>query len=178
MIEPRIVRRYATALFNAAYKAGVVDQVESDLGLVSYTVESSPRLREAVHAPLVPPETKRRIVEGVFGGKVHQITLSYLYLLVDKRREEAMAVTEAAYIELANEARGIALVEVTSAVELTPDERARLREKLSVRIGKMVELTARVDPEIIGGLIVRIGDNVIDGSVRGHLVKLRETLLS
>ncbi len=178
MIEPRIVRRYATALFNAASKAGIIDQVESDLGLISYVLESSPRLTEALQAPLVPAENKRAILESIFGGKVHEITLSYLNLLVDKRREEAMIATEAAYIDLANEARGIITVDVTSAVELTPEEAARLKAKLSAMTGKVAELAVRVDPSIIGGVIVKIGDRVIDGSVKGQLAALREELLS
>jgi len=178
VIEPRIVRRYATALFNAARKAGVVDQVESDLGLVSFTVESSPRLRQALESPLVPAERKHGVLDGVFRGKVHEVTLSYLYLLVDKRREEAITATEPVYIELANEARGIVSVNVTTAAPLSKEQEARLKAKLSERTGKTVELAVRVDPSIIGGVSIKIGDTVIDGSIKGQLGTLREKLLS
>lgn len=178
MIEPRIVRRYATALFAAARKAGAVDQVESDLGLVSYTVEASPSLRESLEAPLVPAHVKRSVLQAIFGGNVHEITLSYLYLLVDKRREEAMAATQPFYVELANEARGVVTAEVTAAVELAAEDERRLREKLIARTGKTVELAVKLDPTIIGGLMVQIGDTVIDGSLRGQLAALREELLS
>lgn len=177
MIEPRIVRRYATALFRAASKAGVIDQIESDLGLVSYTVESSPRLAKALRSPQIPRDVKREILRAIFGGKVHEITLSYLFLLVDKQREEAMTATEAVFVELANEARGIIVVEVTSAIELTRQEENRLREKLSARTGKRVELVVHIDPSVIGGLIVKIGDTLIDGSIRGQLAVLKEKMI-
>jgi F-type H+-transporting ATPase subunit delta len=177
MIEPRIVRRYATALFRAANKAGIIDQVESDLGLVSYTIESSPRLAKVLRSPQIPRDVKRDILRAIFEGKVHEVTLSYLFLLVDKRREEAMTATEAVFVELANEARGIVVVDVTSAIELTRQEENRLREKLSVRTGKRVELVVHIDPSVIGGMIVKIGDTLIDGSIRGQLIALKEKMI-
>lgn len=178
MIERRIVRRYATALFNAASKAGVVDAVESDLGLVGYTIESSPALWDAMVSPIIPPAKKRQILGDIFGGKVQEITLAYLGLLMDKRREEALRVTESEYVLLANEARGIVQAEVTSATPLDEDQEARLVSKLAATTGKKIELAKRVDPAVIGGVLVRIGDTVIDGSVRGQLAALREKLLS
>lgn len=177
MIERRIVRRYAAALFGAASKADVVDAVESDLGLVGYTIESSPALWDAMVSPIIPASTKRKILGDIFGGKVQEITLAYLGLLVDKRREEALKVTESEYVLLANEARGIVEAEVTSATALDEDQAARLVSKLSATTGKKIELSSKVDPSVIGGVLVRIGDTVIDGSVRGQLAALRQKLL-
>jgi F-type H+-transporting ATPase subunit delta len=178
MIERRIVRRYASALFGAASKADEVDRVESDLGLVSYVVESSLDLREALASPIIPPEKKREILAGIFEGRVSRTTLAYMGLLVDKRREEVIRHTEAEYVALANEARGIVEAEVTSATPLAHDQEARLAARLSQTTGKSVQLSKRVDPSLIGGLLVRMGDKVIDGSIRGQLGALREQLLS
>lgn len=178
MIEPRIVRRYASALLSAALKAGAVDQVESDLGLVSYTLEASSALTEAIYSPLIPGEKKEQILRDLFADKVHAITLSYLDLLVGKRREEAIVETEKEYVRLANEARGIVAAEVTSAVPLSDEEVARLKSKLALMTGKVIELSTKIDPAIIGGVTVKIGDRVIDGSIRGQLEALREKLLS
>ena len=185
MIEWRIVRRYASALFAAASKAGAVDQVESDLGLVNATllggdVMSTPNkvgLWEALISPIIPPAAKREILAGIFEGKVSGITLSYLGLLVDKRRQEAMRQTEREYVLLANEARGIVEAEVTSATPLDEGQEARLVSRLSATTGKTIELAKKVDPSVIGGLLVRMGDTVIDGSIRGQLAALRERLL-
>lgn len=178
MIERRIVRRYAAALIAAASKADAVDAVESDLGLVSLTVQSSPALYEAITSPIIPPEKKRAILEELFKDKVHVVTVSYLRLLVDKRREEAILRTEEEYVLLANEARGIVKAEATTAKPLDEAEQAQLASKLSSVTGKKIELVCKVDPAVIAGVLVRIGDRVIDGSVRGQLDALREQLLS
>ena len=191
MIERRIVRRYASALFAAASKANAVDQVESDLGLVSYVLRDVPpgiipggmsppnkvSLWGALVSPIIPPAKKREILTDIFEGKISEITLSYLGLCVDKRREEVIRQTESEYVALANEARGIVEAEVTSATPLDEDQGARLVSKLSQTLGKTVQLSKQVDPSVIGGLLVRIGDKVIDGSIRGQLAALRERLL-
>jgi len=178
MIERRIVRRYATALFNAAVRMKVMDRVESDLGLISYAVESSPALVESLKNPLIPSGRKKEVVSDIFAGKVHEVTLSYLNLLIDKRREEAVALTEEEYVRLADEARGVVRAQVTTAVKLDAEQYERLRAGLSVFTGKHVEMTHELDPSIKGGVVVRIGDRVIDGSVRGQLEGLREKLES
>lgn len=178
MIDTKIVKRYAAALFGSAQAADVVDLVESDLGLITYSFETAPRLREAIESPLIPAAKKREIVTSIFHGKIHEITLHYLYLLIDNRREEAVLPTEAEYIRLANEARGIITAQVTAAIELTDDELTRLRAKLSAQTDKKVALDVAIDPSIIGGLIVRIGDTVLDGSVKGHLERIKEKFLS
>lgn len=178
MIDHRIVRRYASALFNSATKEGVMDLVESDLGLISYSFESTPRLREALVSPLIPDHKKRGIVTSIFEGKVHPITLHYLYLLIDNRREDVIVETERDFVALANEARGIVTAQIVAAVELTDDELTRLKAKLSEYTGKRVDLVVAIDPSIIGGLVVRIGDTVMDGSVAGHLRRLKEDFLA
>lgn len=178
MIERRIVRRYASALFAAASDADVVDRVESDLGFVSYVIESSPALWEALTSPIIPRTKKEDILVDLFGENVHEITLAYLKLLVAKRREEALRETESEYVELANEARGIVEAEVTSAIALDEDQEKKLVSKLVAMTGKSIQLSKKVDPSVIGGVLVRIGDTVIDGSVRGQLAALRDGLLS
>ncbi|MEN6356336.1 MAG: F0F1 ATP synthase subunit delta [Armatimonadota bacterium] len=178
MIEPRIVRRYALALFGAASKMDVVDRIESDLGLVSYVFETSPRLMESIESPMIPSPKKHEIIKDIFANKVHQITLMYLDMLIDKQREGAIGQTEGEYIRLANEARGILAVEVTSAVRLSESEEAALVAKLVEITGKSIHLEKHVDPAIIGGMKVRMGDRVIDGSITGQLAALKERMLS
>lgn len=178
MIEPRIARRYATALFGAASKMDIIDRVESDLGLVSYVFETSPRLMESIESPMIPSSKKHEIIKDIFADKVHRITLMYLDLLIDKQREGAIVQTEGEYVRLANEARGILAVEVTSAVRLSEAEEAALTAKLVEITGKSIHLTKHVDSAIIGGLKVRIGDKVIDGSITGQLAALKVKMLS
>lgn len=177
MIGRSVVKRYAKALFDAATIEKAVDQVESDLGLVSYVLETNPDLGRALHIPLITAEKKKAVLRGVFEGKVHQITLDYMCLLAEKRREDVLAETETAYVEMADEARGVVQAQVTTAVELREEDEHKLSAKLSAITGKQVHLTKSIDPAIIGGIVVRIQDKIIDGSVRGQLAALREKLL-
>lgn len=177
MRQTAIARRYAGALFEAAKSEDAVDRVESDLGLITFSLENTPRLREVMVHPLIPAARKKEIAVEVFDGRVQEVTLHFLELVIDKRREEILADVEPEYVRLANEFRNVVPVTVTSAVPLTADEQSALRKKLEKLTGKMVELGLAEDPELIGGLVVQIGDTVIDGSVRGYLASLREKLL-
>jgi len=172
-----LARRYAGALFEGAKDADLIDQVESDLGLLTFTLESTPRLGEALTHPLVPVDRKKEIVTDLLRDRVQDVTLHFLYLLIDKRRAEVLEAVEQEYVRLANEYRNVLPVMVRSAVSLTSEEAAALRKKLEESTGKKIELQFAEDPEIIGGLVIQIGDMVIDGSVRGYLESLRERLL-
>ena len=178
MIERRIVRRYALALFRAANKEQVIDRVESDLGLIGFVLQGSAQLKKTLISPLLPAGKKKEIVRDIFEDKVHPITFSYLNLLIEKRREEAIEQTENEYIELANQARLVLTVEVTTVVHLSLDEEARLVEKLTNIYGKKIQLKKHVSSEIIGGAKLKVGDKVIDGSIKTALSSLKEKLLN
>lgn len=156
---------------------GAVDAVESDLGLITYTLESNPNLQEVIMHPLIPSSRKKEIVASVFADNVQDVTLDFLYLVIDKRRETILPDVEVEYVALANDYRNVATVQVTTAIALSPDEISLLRAKLESFLGKQVEIQLSEDPQLIGGLVVQIGDTVIDGSVRGYLTSLREKLM-
>ncbi|MHB0998985.1 MAG: ATP synthase F1 subunit delta [Armatimonadota bacterium] len=172
-----LARRYAGALFETAREADIIDKVESDLGLMTYTMQSMPSLAETVNHPLIPADRKKNIVREVFGSNVQSITLDFLCLLIDRRREEILEDAEYEYIQIANNYRGVVEANVTSAVALTEDEQTRLRAKLEGLTGKKIELQIQEDKDLIGGLVVKIGDTVIDGSVKGYLAALKDRLL-
>lgn len=172
-----LARRYAAALFDAAKDADSIDKVESDLGLLTYSVQSMPRLGEALAHPLIPGSRKKQIVAEIFREEVEALTLDFLCLLIDKRREDVLEEVEREYVQLANAFRGVVPATVISAVPLSDDERTKLRARLQTMTGKMVELDLQEDPSLIGGLIVRIGDTVIDGSVTGYLNALKNQML-
>ncbi|MFQ3549371.1 MAG: ATP synthase F1 subunit delta [Armatimonadota bacterium] len=176
MIEKRIVRRYATALFKAAKDEGVIDRIESDLGLVAYVIEMSPELMNTIKSPVVPKDVKKNIVKSVANDRLHPITLNYLYLLIDKGREEAILDTEQEYLDLANEERGVVTAQVVTAIKLDEEQENLLKEKLKKMTGKNIHLVKVAIPEVLGGVLIRIGDRVIDGTIRGQLDKMKENL--
>jgi F-type H+-transporting ATPase subunit delta len=172
-----LARRYAAALFDAAKDADIIDKVESDLGLLTYSLQTMPRLKEMMMHPLIPAARKKHLAAEIFAAEIDTLTLNFLGLLIDKRREAVIEDIESEYVQLADLFRGIIAVTVTSAVTLTHDEQSRLKTKLEGLTGKKVELDLAEDPSIMGGLIVRIGDTVIDGSVTGYLAALKDQLL-
>jgi F-type H+-transporting ATPase subunit delta len=177
LIDSRITKRYVAALYDAAAEAKAVELVESDLGLIAYTLENTHELEEALLQPLIPSEKKKQIAQKVFGDKVHHVTLHYLFLIIDMGRAEVIKETEVEYVRVANERRGIVAAEVRSATELTSEQTAALKDRLQVYTGKSVDMKFTKDDSLIGGVSVRIGDTVLDGSVAGYLARLKEQLL-
>lgn len=173
----RLARRYAAALFETAKESDIIDKIESDLGLITWSWQNIPRFSEILTNPLIVSEDKKNIIQEIFKDRIDKITLDFLYLLVDRQREVIIPEIEAEYIAYADNWRGIIRVLVTSAVPITDDERARLVSALEAFTEKKVELRLEVDSSLIGGMIVRIGDIIIDGSIKGYLKTLRDRLL-
>jgi F-type H+-transporting ATPase subunit delta len=173
----RLARRYAAALFETAKSADIIDKVESDLGLITWTLENVPRLSDVLLNPLIVDDDKKNIVQEIFKDKIDEITLDFIFLLIDRKREGILADIEAEYVAYADSWRGIIRVLVTCAVPITDDERNKLTAALEDFTEKKVQLQLEVDASLIGGMIVQIGDTIIDGSVKGYLNALRNRLL-
>lgn len=178
MAELSVVRRYARALFDTANRSGVIEQVEEDLKGIDQVLRTAPRLERVLRAPTISSERKRELLKDVFGSRVSPLTLRFLLLAVDRRRETILADMSAEYSRLADVYRNIQAVDVTSATPMTDAERERLAGSLARRTGKRIVLRVHIEPEILGGLVVRMGDTIIDGSVRTRLAQLRQHLLA
>lgn len=177
MLNQAVSRRYARALFELAQEKGLVDQVDGEFGMVAAMVDANPTLRAVMDDVLIAPEVKIDLVKKLFTGKVSELVLNFLLLAVRKRREAYIPNMYRSFLDLANEARGIVEVEVRSAVEL-PEETVRtLEQKLVTRLGKRVKFQTQVAPELIGGLVVRVGDELMDGSIRSRLRRMRDRLI-
>lgn len=175
--DSRVARRYAAALFAASRGAGKIDTVQHDLDTLGGLWERTPRLRAAMESPLIPGDRKHQMVDRFFGKELDPLTVRFLHLLVEKRREGIVPQVREDYARLADIERGLVRATATVALPLDDLQRAALTESLERRTGKRVELTVEVDESIIGGVVVRMEDTVIDGSVRGALERLREEML-
>jgi len=178
MAEGGIVRRYAKALFDVAQRQGAVDAVRADLEALRAVMRSTPQLGRVLRAPTIGAERKRQLVRAAFGGRMNPLTLRFLEMVISKEREEILPDVPAAFEHLAYQMLNLQPVQVTSAVPLGPQEREALAAALGRRTGKRIELHERVDPSLMGGAVVRLGDTIIDGSVQGQLRRLRERLLA
>ena len=173
----RAARRYATALFTTAEKQNKLDAVTRDLHTVVEFMDQTPALDRMWSSKVVPAGKKRDLIATLLGAFIDPLTLSFLRLLVDKRREDILSLVRLEVQQLSDTSRRLVRAQATFALAPTTDEREKLAESLSKRTGSHVDLTVEVDPSILGGVVVRMHDTIIDGSVRGTLERLREQLL-
>ncbi len=178
MAEMAVVRRYTRALFEAAQRAEQIEQVEEDLKGVDLVLRAVPRLTRALRAPTVSTARKKQLVETAFSGRVEALSLRFLRLLVDRKREEVLSEVYADFRKLANDWRKLLLVQVRAAAPLSDEEQAQLAQALQQKTGRMVVLEVTIEPELIGGLYVRYGDTVVDGTLRSRLAQVRARLLA
>ena len=164
--------RYAKALFAAAEKAGRTDKVRQDLASAVRGLRD--RMRALQH-PLVPVESKKKAVRQALPS-LDPVAAGFLDLLVEKKRGGLLAVVAAAFEKVLDQQRGTVRAQVRSALPLADPEKERLSRVLERFSGKKVQLEVRQDPGLIGGVVVRLGDWVLDASLAGRLGRLRENL--
>lgn len=176
MLLKAVAVRYADALMSLDEKAGGLDKLEEDLGLVSSTVADHDGLRSALESPTVPSIKKHTVLKAVFEGKVSPTILNFLYVLVDKKREEYLGKILDVFQERLREARGEVACHVVSAKPLTSTIRKDLEKNLKSFSGRKVQLTEEVEPELLAGMVVTVGDRVIDTSFRNQLREIEDRL--
>ncbi|MDE2040473.1 MAG: ATP synthase F1 subunit delta [Elusimicrobia bacterium] len=163
--------RYGRALFEAA--GGNQEKVQQELQAAHGAArELLPVLKD----PRVPAAEKRRKLEAVLSREVSALTRRFLELLIDKKRLEILPMVIADFGRLLARKRNVAKAQVRTARPLSEQDQRALREKLKNFAGKTIELDVKEDPEILGGVVVRLGDWVLDSSLRGRLRQLRETI--
>lgn len=167
-----IADRYARALFEVARKNGKVEEYYRDLSYILQHLDAYELLEKVIFAASIPPPTKRNILRDLFTGRINQDVLNFLYLLVDKNREEYLKLIVASYEEKLNEMKNIVTAVVVTAVEPMPDFISKIETRVSALTGKKARISVRVDPEIIGGFQIIIKDRLLDYSIRGQLNRI------
>jgi F-type H+-transporting ATPase subunit delta len=178
MPDLSVARRYAQALFDISRKEGAAERVETDLETIDALLRTQPNLLRVLRAPVIARPQKKELVRRLFESQISSLTLRFLYLLIEKRREAVLPEVNRQFRALSFQAANILPVTATVAQHLTREERAHLIEALGHRTGKTVELAEELDPDLIGGVILRLGDTIIDGSIAGQLRRLHQQLLA
>ena len=169
-------KRYGQAIFELAQDQGAIEQWGEDMALVSQAFEDAEFGAMLKHAG-VSADDKRRATEAVLGA-TQPMVLNMVNLLVARGLVDAISEACQEFTELQDRIEGRQRVEVTTAVALEPAEVERITQFVAGLIGREVVVTPRVDEEILGGLVVQIGDRLMDGSARARLSRLREQLNS
>ena len=171
-----VARRYAQALTEEAQSGGSLDAVDADVALIRATLDGSRDLRLALTSPVVSHDKKKAVLHGLFSGRVSDLTLRFLDLLVSKQRDGEIPAVLDAYRQLRDERLNTVEARVRTAKPLGPDQRDQLQAALEARAAATVRMRIDVDPSLIGGLVVRLGDVVYDQSVKHQLDTLRDSL--
>jgi F-type H+-transporting ATPase subunit delta len=167
---------YANGLFELARAEDVLDRVEDELFTVVQAVESNPQLRSALTDPELPIDKKQTVIEELIGARASRLTVGIVQLIVSQGRADDLPDIVRAMLEQAASSRDRALAEVRSAVPLDDRTLSRLESALAKATGKQVEVKVVVDPSVIGGIVARVGDTVIDGTVARRLQSARQAV--
>lgn len=167
---------YARALLEVARAEGMLGEVEDDLFRFARVFEGNDDLRMALTDPGLPADRRMAVVEELMGGKALNVSAALMSFIVGIGRAADIPGIVDRFVELAAAEREHEVAEVRSAVPLDEAQRTRLAAALSQATGKRVEVKVIVDVKVLGGIVARIGDTVIDGTVRHRLEQLKETI--
>ncbi len=173
-MKSKVGLRYATAILEGAGEE--LQTVVQDLGVVKDTIKASRELRLLLKSPIVKNDDKILILKQIFIGRISLKTLESIELLVRKGRSELILDTIEEFERLLDKRNGVVNAEVASAIELDESQKQQVQTRLEKLVGQKIRLQTKVQPDLIGGLTVRIGDTVIDYSIKHQLARLRERL--
>ncbi len=177
MIPTAIFARYARALADVSIQDRTEDGVAGDLQTYARIFAAVPDLLPAFDSPAVPREAKEKLLTELLARyPVSETTANFLRVLLSHHRLRYFPEIRALFIRTLNERRGIVSAQVKTADPLTEVELEQLRQTLARVTGRTVTLEIRMDPELLGGLIVQVGSTVYDGSVRSQLEEVRKSL--
>jgi F-type H+-transporting ATPase subunit delta len=168
-------RVYAEALLAAAGEKGRLAEVREDLADFAAAVESSQELRSFLRNPQIEPHVKRDALAALLAD-ADELVRNFLLLLAEKGRIAEIEEVHSEFERLIAQQARVLELELTTAVELSDEEAAQLVRRIEDAAGRRVEATRRVDPDIIGGIVVQAGSRRLDASVRGRLNRLRQEL--
>ena len=177
MIETKVAKRYAKSLLDFAKEKGELENVLNDMKLLVSVCDSSRELGTLLASPIINMDKKATILKKVFAGKVSAITLAFFNILTHKGRESHLEGIAKEYIRLYKEYKGIQTAIVTSAFGLDDQLRKEVYQRVKDSLQSEVELVEKVDKDLIGGFVLRVGDKQYDASIAHDLRGLRRALV-
>ncbi|MCH4889336.1 F0F1 ATP synthase subunit delta [Acidaminobacter sp. JC074] len=171
-----VSKTYAKALFELAVEGQMVDQILAEYEFVKDSFDEFPEFLEIVKSPKIAVEDKKNILVETFGEKVSETLINFFKILVDKKRSDVIREVYDDLSVLVDEEKGLVVARVESVIPLEANEIEALEAKLSNVTGKTVTIDNVINPDIMGGLVVKVGDQVLDGSVKHKLDNLKHEL--
>ena len=178
MRDETVAKNYAEALLELAGRHEGFEAYGEGIELVARLLEERPEFRLFLQTPRVAAETKKRVLKSAFGSTLPKHLVNFLLLTIDKRRQRLLREIARQYHDLLDREVGRVRIEVTVARPIAQELLASLEQALSRLLGKAAQAHVRVKPEILGGVVVRTGDTIYDGSLRRRLDRLRRRMLA
>lgn len=178
MAESIVAYRYAKALIELAQEKNVLEQVHNDMLFFAKTVDENRSLYLLLQSPIVPHVRKYNVMKGLFQDRVHPITFSIFDIITKKNREKVLYEVAKAFHELYNAQKNIHVAQVITTFPLDEQLRNKFKQIAGETLGRTIELQEKIDPSLIGGFILRVGDRQIDQSIKSRLQKLEQEFKS
>ncbi len=168
--------RYAKALFLVGTDNQCLDALKSDMELLYATVKNNPVFAQMLENPVIKPPQKRKVMSELLGDKVHPMTVNFIHTIIRNRREIMLPDVAHRFIDLYEESKGIKRAHVTTVIDMDDNAKGLLRERLNTLFKADVRITAETNPDLIGGFILRVGDQQYDASLSSSLKRMRKAL--
>jgi len=178
MADFQIARRYASALFEIACEHDIQEEVWQDLQSLAILIEQSPELADVIVNPLLGIDRKSALLDSLFKGKINTLSYQFILFLEEKRRINLIAACCQAIDELYHDYKGIIRVNIISAIAMEPNQIAEIKKVLQNKFEKDIESQQHVDPSLLGGFKLIIGDKVIDFSLLSQLNRIKKRIIN
>jgi len=174
MSEITVAIRYAKALIDLATEQNALEQVQKDMELFIHTIKANPQLNAVLSNPIIYHDKKVKILDGIFNNKVSKVTISYFNLMINKSRADILFPAALEFINQYDLVKNITKATVVSATELSEANRKTIVAEIEAKTKGTVKLTTKVDPSLIGGFVLTVGDTQVDTSISSDLAKLKK----
>lgn len=161
--------RYAVSLFQAGQELQKIEQFHSELNFIGNILNQEPKLFEVLKHPRIDKDEKKEVINEIFKENISQEMKNFLYIIIDKRREDSLLDIVVEFNNKYNEYKNIVNVEATTAVEMKEDAKEKLIKTLEKKMNKNVVLTNKIDKSIIGGVILKLNNKFIDNTLKTQL---------
>lgn len=170
-------RRYAKSLLDFAESENTLDEVAADMALVAKVCSENEELVKLLRSPLIKSDTKAKVMGQIFGKKIGNTVDKFIKIIISKRREGILPGIAASFENQLREHKGIVLAEITTAIALDDDLRAKVKALIKKTYDK-VEIKEYVEPDIIGGIVIKVGDLEYDDTILSRIGEIRRLQLS
>lgn len=171
-----VSKTYSEAIFNIALEEGRLSDIQNEFEFVVSIMNEYPDFYEILKTPKINATEKKTVLQEAFGEKISQTLLNFLKIIIDKKRGSDILEIKADFDDRIDRQMGIAKATVESVVPLSDEQLNILKSNLNRITGKEIRISTKINPELLGGMVVKVGDKVIDGSVKFKLEGMLESL--